>query len=168
MSSIPQPISLSLSNAGDTACFFPFLEFFILVEPTLVGRLKDAWWLDSLGATVLLFVYLFVFLLHIGLLVYWHSVQTLFWSPETIEVWGLDVEENSRLKAPCRSCRVVYANIRDLHGNLSDLSFIARGGDGGFVLRLLSLPGAAFSTLCFVILADRCRLLGVRLIDNGG
>ena len=45
-----------------------------------------------------------------------------------------DVEENTGSRALRRSCRVVYANIRGLHKNLSDLSFIARGGDVFFFL----------------------------------
>ena len=40
-----------------------------------------------------------------------------------------DVEENPGPIASRWSCRVVYANIRDLHRNLSDLSLMARGRD---------------------------------------
>ena len=40
-----------------------------------------------------------------------------------------NVEENLGPRASPRSGRVVYANIRSLHKNLSDLSLTARGGD---------------------------------------
>ena len=42
-----------------------------------------------------------------------------------------DVEKNSVPWASRKSC-VVYANIKGLHKNLSDLSLIARGGDVRF------------------------------------
>ena len=58
-----------------------------------------------------------------------------------------DVKENPGPKASRRSCCVVYANIRGLHKNLSDLSLIARGGDVVFGLRLLSLPSVTFPSL---------------------
>ena len=40
-----------------------------------------------------------------------------------------NVEDNPGPRASRRSCRVVYANIRGLHKNLSYLSLIARGED---------------------------------------
>ena len=56
----------------------------------------------------------------------------------------LDVEGNPGMWASHRSYRVVYANIRGLHKNSSDLSLTARGRDVVFVLRLLSLSDATF------------------------
>ena len=57
------------------------------------------------------------------------------------------MEENPEPRASRRSCHVVYANIRRLHKNLSDMSLISRDeGVFFFILRLLSLPGATFSS----------------------
>ena len=44
-----------------------------------------------------------------------------------------NVEENPEPRVSRRSCCVEYANIRNLHGNLSDLSHIAKGGDVFFL-----------------------------------
>ena len=65
-----------------------------------------------------------------------------------------DEEEKFRLKALRKLYRVVYTNIRGLHKNLSDLSFIARCGDAGFVLGLFSLPGVIFPSSRFQVLVD--------------
>ena len=60
----------------------------------------------------------------------------------------------------------MYANIRGLRNNLSDLSLIARGSDASFsVPRLLSLLGATFQSVRLQVLANRCSCLGVTLID---
>ena len=67
-----------------------------------------------------------------------------------------DVEENSGTRASRRSFRAVYAKIRGLHKNLSDISLMVRGGNVVFVLRHLSLPGATFPSLWFRLLADQC------------
>ena len=67
-----------------------------------------------------------------------------------------DIEENPEPRASRRSCRIVYTNIRGLHKYLLDLSLMARSGNEFFfVLRLLSLPGVAFPSLWFWVLADR-------------
>ena len=99
MSSVPQPIPLS--NAGNTVGFsLSYTEretqaqlkpAYASVEPTLVSRVKGAWRIVSLGATRTAICYFFLLLLHIiigALLVYGHSVPTLFWAPETTEVFG--------------------------------------------------------------------------------
>ena len=52
-----------------------------------------------------------------------------------------DVEENPGPRVSRRSYRVVYANIRGLHKNLSDLALIARGGGVFFFVRGLLSPG---------------------------
>ena len=58
-----------------------------------------------------------------------------------------DVEKNPEPRASRRLCCAVYTNFRSQHRNLSDLSLDARGGYVFFVLRLLSLPGATFTSL---------------------
>ena len=79
-----------------------------------------------------------------------------------------DVEENLGPRASHRPCSVVYVNIRAciricqicLLGSKVKMWF--------FVLKLLSLPGATFSSLRFRVLADRCSCSGARLICFGG
>ena len=69
-----------------------------------------------------------------------------------------DVEENSRPRSACSSCRVVftkkvYTNIRGLHENLSDLSLIVSEMEMWFsVLRLLTLSGAKSPSSWFRVL----------------
>ena len=73
-----------------------------------------------------------------------------------------DVEENPGSRVSRRSCCIVFGNIPSRHKNLSDLSFIVRGGD------LLFLPGATFPSLRFQVLKDRCNCSGERLIGFKG
>ena len=73
VSNILQPIPLS--NAGDTACFFPLLQCFISVEPTLVGRVRGAGWLASLE-TIVTASLIFLQMSYIKLLNYGHFIQT--------------------------------------------------------------------------------------------
>ena len=98
----------------------------------------------------------------------WHSVQTLFWSPQAIEIFGYGGEFWTEGLTQVASCCVLYANIRGLHKILLDLSLIAIGGDVIFVLRLISLPGATFPSLWFQVLGDWCSYSGVRLIGFEG
>ena len=76
------------------------------------------------------------------------------------------MEENLRLRASRRSCRVMYGNIRGLHKNLSDLSLAARGEDVFFFLRLLSLPGAPFLSLWFRVSVDQFNCSKMKLISS--
>ena len=77
----------------------------------------------------------------------------------------LDVEETPEPRASFRSYRVVYANIRRLHKNLSDLSLIARGGDVVICSETLvssrhhisELTVLGFGRLLQLFLVDCCR-----------
>ena len=67
------------------------------------------------------------------------------------------MEKSPEPRASLRLYRIVYANVRGLHENLSDLSLTVRGGDVFFfILRLLSLPGTIFPSSWFRVSVDRC------------
>ena len=111
-------------------------------------------WLASLGATVTAICIYFLLLIYTKLLLYDYSVQTLFWSPETIEVCGCGGESGTE-----GSTQVVLCCVH----------LIARGGDVFFFVQgFLSLPGPTFPRLWFPILADRCSYSLSRLIGFDG
>ena len=98
----------------------------------------------------------------------WAFCTTLFWSPVEENSGPMrfsDVEENSGAKASRMSCPVVYANIRGLHKNLSELSIIAKDEIifFCFVLTLLTHSGTTFLSSWLQVLVSQCSCSGVRL-----
>ena len=105
--------SLSLTQVTQRL-FFPM--FFIIAEPTLVGKVRGTWWLASLGATVTVICVLFYYCCISNSFIMGNLYKRYFGRLEQVRSW--DVEENPGQRASRRSCRVVYANIRGLHKNV--------------------------------------------------
>ena len=87
--------SFSLTQVTQFAVF-PLLWFFILAEPTLVGRVRGTWWLASLGAIVTAIqLYLFLVVVVYRIPCLWEFYSSICLSPESL-LSSSGVEENRR------------------------------------------------------------------------